>query len=106
VSSGSIGHIGEIVVLWPEHTRADAPYAAWGVEVRNARSGEPITTITHLAVLCLPDDLITARVRMFTDAEGNPVFDGQPVLDGDGGIHQGEFTFLVTGMEVREKVAT
>lgn len=98
---------GVVIIEWP----ASAPLGVgalpgWKVSVFDAFSGdspEPreIRTVTGVEVRASPHEIITASLTMLADADGNPLFDGEPVVK-DGEILTGTFPFIVAEMRVRQ----
>ena len=95
---------GVIIIEWPAAHGA-SPYSAIAgrmVEITDALTGKPIRTCTGVTVHADMDRLVTADLTMFADEGGLPLFDGEPVRDGDG-FRTGVFPFLVSEMRVRER---
>ncbi len=84
-----------------------SPYACmsgWGVTITDAVSGKMITTCTDITVRADVEALVTADLELFTGKDGEPLFDGEPVPDGDG-FRTGVFPFAVSEMRVRPRAS-
>lgn len=102
------GYRGAIVIEWPKA----APHGVGAiigrmVSVYDAFTGgetgpKPITTVSEISLRVSMDEIVTADLTMFADEAGDPILDGQPVLDGDE-IRIGVFPFLVAEMRVRDR---
>lgn len=93
---------GVIIIEWPAPFGA-SPYSAlsgWHCAVTDAVTGKPVTTCSRITVRADVNEIVTADLTLFADADGNPVLDGDPV-PGDGEILTGTFTYAVAGMRVR-----
>lgn len=93
---------GVIIIEWP--APGGGPYSAMAgarVCITDAVSGKPIETCQHADIVVRADvnELVTANLILFTDAVGEPLFDGEPVADGEE-ILTGVFPFLVAEMRV------
>jgi hypothetical protein len=72
------------------------------VRVTDAASGKLITTCSDLTVHADAGALVTADLTLFAGEDGEPLFEGMPVLDGKE-IRTGVFPFVVSQMRVRER---
>lgn len=95
---------GVLIIEWPA-PRVASPYNAmpgWGVTITDAVSGKVITTCTDadIVIHAGATGLVTADLNLFADEDGEPIFDGRPVPEGDG-FRAGVFPFLVGEMRVR-----
>jgi hypothetical protein len=99
------GFTGRIVIEWPARRSGAGPHGCLKgplVAVFDGVTGEQIMTASRLVVVNVDaEGIITADVTMFADADGQPVFDGDPHEE-DGEVLMGTFPFLVTGMRIRE----
>lgn len=94
---------GVIAIEWP--AGAGSPYACMIgrlAAVSDAVSGKPILTCSGITVHVGVDELVTADLTLFAGEDGEPLFDGNPYLDGDE-IRTAVFPFLVAEMRVRER---
>jgi hypothetical protein len=92
---------GTVIIEWPAPV-GPLPYSALlgrAAAVTDAVTGKPITTCSGITVRAVVDEIVTAELTLFADADGNPVLDGKPVL-GDGEILTGTFPFAVAAMRV------
>jgi len=95
---------GAVIIEWPPR----CPYAMSGcaVEIFDAATGKPFTTVmaTGITVRTDADANLSADLVMFAGQDGEPLFGGEPELDGDAWkqLGTGVFSFLVSEMRVRE----
>lgn len=97
---------GAVVIEWPA-AAGSSPYAVMigrRVKITDAVTGKPVTAcwaadITVHADACA---LVTADLTLFADADGEPLLDGMPVLDGEE-VRTATFPFLVAEMRVAER---
>lgn len=97
---------GVVVIEWPAPCGVPPHSALIGraCTVTDAVTGKPITTCSAIRVRADVNEIVTAELILFADANGNPVLDGQPVLDPSGReILAGTFPFAVAGMKVRQR---
>lgn len=97
---------GVIRIEWPPP--GAGPYSAMAgcrVSITDAVTGKPVTACSHADITVHADagELVTADLTLFADADGEPLLDGDAVLNGDGtDILTGVFPFLVGEMRVRQ----
>ena len=91
--------MGVIIIEWPAPT--GHPLPGWGLAIFDAATGAQIKTCVDIHLHCDAVGVITADLRLFADAGGKPIFDGEPVDDGGGEVRTGVFLFDVTEMRVR-----
>jgi hypothetical protein len=97
---------GAVIIEWP----APPQHGVGGivgqmVAVYDAFTGDepapkPIATVSRIGLHVSMDEMVTAYVTLFADEDGNPVLDGEPHVR-DGEILTGTFRFLVAEMRVR-----
>jgi hypothetical protein len=96
---------GVIRIEWPASHRPGPHGCMLGraVSVFDAASGELITTCSHADIVIHADvdALVTADLTLFTDEDGEPLLDGEPVAK-DSEFLTGTFPFLVGEMRVRQ----
>lgn len=98
---------GVVIIEWPARAAQGVGLLpGWGVGIYDALTGdspEPrqITTVTCVAIRADAREIITADLTMLADEDGNPLYDGPPVLR-DREIVTGTFPFLVAEMRVRQ----
>jgi hypothetical protein len=93
---------GVVIIEWPAAHGA-SPYssiAGHRVAVTDALTGKLITTCLGVTVRADPQRLVTADLEMLADENGNPLLEGDPVLD-CGEIRTGVFPFAVSEMRVK-----
>lgn len=90
-----------VIVTFPAARPGPSAMAGWHAGLIRADTGQPITTCLEfdVTIRCHPSEVVTVTARLFTDADGQPLYDGQPVVDG-GEIRTGVFRFLVSGVRV------
>jgi hypothetical protein len=92
---------GVIIIEWPPGT-GKGPYSAIVarlMSITDAMTGKPIRTCVHAEIHVAMDALVTAELTLFTDEDGEPLFDSEPLLR-DGEVVTGVFPFLVAEMRV------
>jgi hypothetical protein len=97
---------GAVIIEWPK----PAPLGVGALTGRltavydpftgGAPGPKPITTVSGITIRVGMDEIVTADLTMFADADGNPVYDGMPHMR-DGEIILGTFPFIVSEMRVR-----
>ena len=88
---------GRVIIEWPPSGRAGI-LLGWHVQITDADTGKPITTVTSLAVLhAEAEGIVWADLTMFADEDGAPVLDGVPPLR-DGEVILSAFPFEVAEM--------
>lgn len=95
---------GVVIIEWPA-PYGTGPYSAMhggGAAITDAVTGALLTTVSRAVITASPQNLVTAELTMLADADGEPIPDGLPVVEG-GEIRTGTFTFLVTEMRVRDR---
>lgn len=96
---------GVIRIEWPAACNP-GPYGSMVgslLSVFDAMSGKQILTCVKAVIHADMDALVTADLTLFTDADGEPILDGEPVQDEDRTeIRTGVFPFLVGEMRVRQ----
>ncbi len=93
---------GVVIIEWPAAHGA-SPYSAIAghrVAVTDALTGKLIRTCLGVTVRADPQRLVTADLEMLADENGDPLFDGEPVPDGDS-FRSGVFPFAVSEMRVK-----
>jgi hypothetical protein len=96
---------GVIAIEWPAPARP-GPYGAMAgrkVTVTDLVTGKPIMTCSgaDVTVHAAANELVTADLTLFAGADGEPLLDGEPVLDEDRSEWvSGVFPFLVGEMRV------
>ena len=111
---------GVIAIEWPPPRPGYecAPMPGWKIAVYDALSGSQITTVTRIELHASASDVVAADVTMFTDADGQPLYQLEKaqhpetgrwsekiyLRDGDinKGISEGTFPFLVAEMRVAQ----
>jgi hypothetical protein len=100
------GFRGAVIIEWP-HSAKRGVGALRGclVAVYDALTGdepEPkmISTVTCITIHAPANGLVIADLTMFADGDGNPVYDGMPVIQ-DGETVMATFPFIVAEMRVR-----
>ena len=96
---------GVVAIEWPAPAGGSV-YACMlgrGVKISDAVTGKLITTCTHADITVHADAnaLVTADLTLFADADGEPLLDGTPEVDGEE-IRTATFPFLVSEMRVGE----
>jgi hypothetical protein len=74
------------------------PMPGWAVTIRDAVTGAMIPTVSRAEIVIAADatDVVKAKVRMFADEHGGPVYAGDAMVVGeDGEVLQGDFWFEV-----------
>ena len=95
---------GAIVIEWPPP--GPSPYSAmvgFQLCIFDAVSGKQIKTATHIEVHAPADGAVTADLTLLANEDGEPLFEGEPVLDG-GEIRTGVFPFVVSEMRVKPRL--
>jgi hypothetical protein len=104
---------GRIIIEWPAPDRGE-PLAGgrlmpgWQCKILDAETGSIISTVMSatLPLGCVTAEagqFITADLAMLADDHGKPLMGGKTVYpDGNGGIRQGTFRFLVAEMRVAQ----
>lgn len=101
---------GAVILVFPvTGTNPKFCVPGWSFRIRDAETGEPINTVTELALYAKADDLAWARFTMFVDQNGNPVYDGIPPMWQEEGEpepvpHLNTFNFLIAGVTVEPLV--
>lgn len=93
---------GVIVIEWPPPFGA-SPYSAMTghkVEITDALTGKPVITCLRATIAVDMEAIVTADLTMFADENGEPLFEGMPVMR-DGEPLTGTFPFVVVEMKVR-----
>lgn len=97
---------GAVVIEWPAAV-GSSPYAVMighRVSIFDAVTGKQITTCSAADITVHADAnaLVTADLTLFAGAEGEPLLDGMPEVDGEE-IRTATFPFLVAEMRVGER---
>jgi hypothetical protein len=108
LSDDLAGIEGSVIIEWPAGTPSGITPGCL-VSIYDAVTGDQIMTATHADVVVhagIPR-CITADLTLFIDEAGNPIFNADTwpsgaYMNADGEMAADVFTFLVTGMRVRQ----
>jgi len=95
-----------IVIAMPQRElNPTMPMPGWASMITDALTGELIPTVTSYRIVIESEatEYVRARLRMFKDEAGRPVYAGDTMVVGeDGEVLQGDFWFWVAGLIERE----
>jgi len=97
-----------IVISMPQRElNPTMPMPGWASMITDALTGELIPTVTNCKIVIESDatEYVRARLRMFKNEAGRPVYAGDAMVVGENGdVLQGDFWFWVAGMIERDPV--
>lgn len=89
---------GQIVIEWPE-PQGDM-LRGWATAISDAETGEPILTVSKMAVRFDAEGIVWAEAEVLADPDGNMLTGKELEIHAnpDGGVLTGVFRFQVTEM--------
>lgn len=89
----------DVIIEWPPQ---GSVFACWTAVITDAQTGEPITTVSKMALHFDAAGILWADALAFAGEDGTMLAgtEGRIVPDGQGGIRMGVFRFRVAEMRV------